>query len=183
MRKLEGVVKEVVDELGYLKEREVRFQTTNGKYTPLASQFYDFLPADFYIFLRVHEQPRSEFRIIIAGHVNRSGRLADLPSSGLLQTEISYRLICPSVSFSPEWTCWQRVLVRARVKSTCEFATLEKLSLCSTKSINTSFTHLTYCFCLQYLNETIPSAKKHSSYPSQAPPPFLNRFTITVPTS
>lgn len=31
MRKLEGVVKEVVDELGYLKEREVRFQSTNGK--------------------------------------------------------------------------------------------------------------------------------------------------------
>jgi len=29
MRKLEGVVKEVVDELGYLKERETRFTNTN----------------------------------------------------------------------------------------------------------------------------------------------------------
>ena len=30
MRKLEGVVKEIVDELGYLKKREERFQSTNG---------------------------------------------------------------------------------------------------------------------------------------------------------
>ncbi len=29
MRKLEGVVSEIVDELGYLKERESRFTTTN----------------------------------------------------------------------------------------------------------------------------------------------------------
>ncbi len=30
MRKLEGVVKEIVDELGYLKKREERFQVTNS---------------------------------------------------------------------------------------------------------------------------------------------------------
>jgi p24 family protein delta-1 len=30
MRKLEGVVKEIVDEMDYLKVREERFQTTNG---------------------------------------------------------------------------------------------------------------------------------------------------------
>lgn len=30
MRKLEGVVKEIVDELDYLKKREERFQTTNS---------------------------------------------------------------------------------------------------------------------------------------------------------
>ena len=30
MRKLEGIVKEIVDELGYLKKREERFQATNG---------------------------------------------------------------------------------------------------------------------------------------------------------
>lgn len=30
MRKLEGVVKEIVDELDYLKKREERFQSTNG---------------------------------------------------------------------------------------------------------------------------------------------------------
>jgi hypothetical protein len=30
MRKLEGIVKEIVDELDYLKRREERFQTTNG---------------------------------------------------------------------------------------------------------------------------------------------------------
>lgn len=33
MRKLEGVVKEIVDEMGYLKKREERFQATNGAYT------------------------------------------------------------------------------------------------------------------------------------------------------
>lgn len=30
MRKLEGIVKEVSDELGYLKQREERFSSTNG---------------------------------------------------------------------------------------------------------------------------------------------------------
>ena len=32
MRKLEGIVKEIVDEMDYLKKREERFQTTNGEY-------------------------------------------------------------------------------------------------------------------------------------------------------
>ena len=31
MRKLEGIVKEIVDEMDYLKKREERFQNTNGK--------------------------------------------------------------------------------------------------------------------------------------------------------
>jgi hypothetical protein len=31
MRKLEGIVKEIVDEMDYLKTREERFQNTNGK--------------------------------------------------------------------------------------------------------------------------------------------------------
>lgn len=31
MRKLEGVVKEIVDELGYLQKRESRMRDTNGK--------------------------------------------------------------------------------------------------------------------------------------------------------
>lgn len=30
MRKLEGLVKEIVDEMGYLKKREERFTDTNG---------------------------------------------------------------------------------------------------------------------------------------------------------
>ena len=32
MRKLEGIVKEIVDELAYLKKREERFQSTNSAY-------------------------------------------------------------------------------------------------------------------------------------------------------
>ena len=34
MRKLEGLVKEIVDELGYLKKREERFQNTNSACLP-----------------------------------------------------------------------------------------------------------------------------------------------------
>ena len=34
MRKIEGVVKEIVDELEYLKRRELRFQSTNGASAP-----------------------------------------------------------------------------------------------------------------------------------------------------
>ena len=34
MRKLEGLVKEVQDEMDYLKRREMRFQSTNGKSRP-----------------------------------------------------------------------------------------------------------------------------------------------------
>jgi hypothetical protein len=37
MRKLEGVVKEIVDELGYLEEREQRFAHTNSMYPSLTS--------------------------------------------------------------------------------------------------------------------------------------------------
>jgi hypothetical protein len=33
MRKLEGLVKEIVDEMSYLKAREIRFQTTNRMYS------------------------------------------------------------------------------------------------------------------------------------------------------
>lgn len=37
MRKLEGVVKEIVDEMGYLKKREERFQATNSTFILLFS--------------------------------------------------------------------------------------------------------------------------------------------------
>jgi hypothetical protein len=42
MRKLEGVVKEVVDEMGYLKKREERFQATNSVF-PFCFLIYDSL--------------------------------------------------------------------------------------------------------------------------------------------
>lgn len=34
MRKLEGIVKEIVDEMDYLKKREEKFQNTNGACSP-----------------------------------------------------------------------------------------------------------------------------------------------------
>lgn len=36
MRKLEGIVKEIVDEMDYLKSREERFQSTNSVSRPLS---------------------------------------------------------------------------------------------------------------------------------------------------
>lgn len=43
MRKLEGLVKEVVDEMDYLKKREERFSSTNGMCnTSRQSAFYSF---------------------------------------------------------------------------------------------------------------------------------------------
>jgi hypothetical protein len=39
MRRLEGLVKEIVDEMGYLKKREERFATTNGAVLSLCLAF------------------------------------------------------------------------------------------------------------------------------------------------
>ena len=36
MRKLEGIVKEIVDEMDYLKAREERFQKTNSTFLPVS---------------------------------------------------------------------------------------------------------------------------------------------------
>lgn len=46
MRKLEGIVKEIVDELNYLKRREVRMRDTNGKpfSSPSAESVYNYVP-------------------------------------------------------------------------------------------------------------------------------------------
>ena len=41
MRKLEGIVKEIVDEMDYLKKREERFSSTNGM---LQLNSYSFSP-------------------------------------------------------------------------------------------------------------------------------------------
>ena len=37
MRKLEGLVKEIQDEMDYLRKREMRFQSTNGGSGPFFS--------------------------------------------------------------------------------------------------------------------------------------------------
>ncbi|KAF8342867.1 emp24/gp25L/p24 family/GOLD-domain-containing protein [Cantharellus anzutake] len=42
MRKLEGIVKEIVEELGYLKERESRFSSTNDSTNLRVQNFYLF---------------------------------------------------------------------------------------------------------------------------------------------
>ena len=46
MRKLEGIVKEIVEEMDYLKKREERFQNTNGACLPLVRNLFYSGPAD-----------------------------------------------------------------------------------------------------------------------------------------
>ena len=43
MRKLEGIVKEIVEELDYLKKREERFSSTNGALLPSSDYCYGLL--------------------------------------------------------------------------------------------------------------------------------------------
>ena len=49
MRKLEGLVKEIQDEMDYLKRREMRFQNTNGRLRPFS---HPFPPRTFHRYLR-----------------------------------------------------------------------------------------------------------------------------------
>lgn len=49
MRKLEGIVKEIVDEMDYLKKREERFQTTNGEARFLATCPIDWLTWNLFL--------------------------------------------------------------------------------------------------------------------------------------
>ena len=57
MRKLEGIVKEIVDEMDYLKTREERFQSTNSAcFLPMISPSTLFLstPSPFYLLFLLH---------------------------------------------------------------------------------------------------------------------------------
>ena len=87
MRKLEGVIKEIVDEMNYLKKREERFSSTNGAFLPFLS-YSKWLMCLFAT--RVNERPCAEFWLL---HFRRPGRLrsvADLPLEIIFQEEISH---------------------------------------------------------------------------------------------
>lgn len=89
MRKLEGLVKEVVDEMGYLKTREQRFTDTN------CARFI-FPWAGFYITLlylpSFNKYSCSKFCMVHIGFSHRPWHMANLPPSSFLQTEVPYRL-------------------------------------------------------------------------------------------
>ena len=88
MRKLEGLVKEVVDEMGYLKTREQRFTDTN---------------CEFHVSLRPHlitllslpsfnKYSRSKLCMVHIAFSHRPWHMANLPPPSFLQTEVPYRL-------------------------------------------------------------------------------------------
>ena len=88
MRKLEGLVKEVVDEMGYLKAREQKFTDTNCAFhVSLGPHFYNpSLCASF------NKYSRSKFCIIHIAFSHGPWHMANLPPSSFLQTEVPYRL-------------------------------------------------------------------------------------------
>ena len=90
MRKLEGIVKEVVDEMTYLRKREERFTKTNGALVPYPlPPFLSILTR----FVRIDESTRTELWLVYYPIACWPGRMANIPPSCVLQAEISYRLI------------------------------------------------------------------------------------------
>lgn len=90
MRKLEGVVKEIVDEMDYLKKREERFQSTNSTY-----ERHDSVHCLMTRLTRfsINLQSRSEICVVHHCGSGGLGSLADTPSARFFQAEIPHRLI------------------------------------------------------------------------------------------
>ena len=87
MRKLEGIVKEIVDEMGYLKKREERFTGTNSTVSYLSC----LLPLTIALFSI--NKPTCPELCVVHPHITRRARgMADLPSPRVLQAEIPHRL-------------------------------------------------------------------------------------------
>jgi hypothetical protein len=88
MRKLEGIVKEIVDEMGYLEEREQRFANTNSK---LSSSTHWLLGVVILMSCCSLDKPtRPEFCLVYYFCAGRVGNMADFPPQGILQAEIPH---------------------------------------------------------------------------------------------
>lgn len=96
MRKLEGVVKDIVDELGYLQRREIRMRDTNGEARPgsLMCKYVWLKDSCF----RIHQHPGS--KLLSPHHLcaHRSRRMANPASAILLQTQVLDRLMWMTMS-------------------------------------------------------------------------------------
>jgi hypothetical protein len=93
MRKLEGVVKEIVDELNYLKRREARMRDTNGQQSP-SSASQDITHSLVWWDDRIDKRQSSKFLLshLLHTHITRS--MANPASTELLQKEF----VPPSIS-------------------------------------------------------------------------------------
>ena len=80
MRRLEGLVKEIVDEMGYLKKREERFANTNGTAPLLLHCCYRLTDPN-----SVNEQTSAKLCLVYSCGTRWPWDLADFTSQGLLQ--------------------------------------------------------------------------------------------------
>ena len=94
MRKLEGIVKEIDEELGYLKGRETRFRDTNRGSTIDAPREVPLTPL-----CRINKRSRAELRALHPRLPNRSRCMANIPPSLILQAEVPHRLECHALDF------------------------------------------------------------------------------------
>ena len=86
MRKLEGIVKEIVDEMDYLKRREERFQNTNGKADFLLHFPFNLL-TDVDLF-SIDKRSRAKFRLVHNCGAALARRVADNASACILQAQV-----------------------------------------------------------------------------------------------
>ena len=85
MRKLEGLVKEIVDELDYLKKREERFANTNSTSSSFPSHANTPpVPCSRVSLTSLDEQTRAKLCLVYALLPRVSGCMADFPPSRLL---------------------------------------------------------------------------------------------------
>lgn len=89
MRKLEGLVKEVVDEMGYLKTREQKFTDTNCAFHVFLGPHIFITPLSVPSF---NKHSRSKLCMVHIAFSYGPWHMANLPPSSFLQTEVPYRL-------------------------------------------------------------------------------------------
>lgn len=82
MRKLEGLVKEIVDELGYLKKREERFASTNSMSSPHSPNSGDSHLSS------LNTTTRPKFCLVYDLLPRRAGGMADIPLAFLLPAQV-----------------------------------------------------------------------------------------------
>ena len=88
MRKLEGVVKEIVDEMEYLKTREERFQSTNSAYGCAHIEHHSLTCRC--ALESVDAGSCAKLRVVHDCVFDHAGCLADLPLALVLQAQVSH---------------------------------------------------------------------------------------------
>jgi len=82
MRKLEGIVKEIVEEMDFLKKREERFQSTNGNVLPR------FRLCLLTWTCSIDKPSRAKFRLVHNSGAARARRMADNAPTFVFQAKI-----------------------------------------------------------------------------------------------